>query len=67
MNLSESDKALFKEIVREVSKEVLEQHINNCPYGKKIIASMWLIAGIGIGSGLASGGLVLAIAKVFIG
>jgi len=65
MALSSGDKAECKEIAREIIKEVLLEHIESCPHGKIILASKMLLIGACIGSGLASGGVVYALAQIF--
>jgi len=64
MTLSKDDKDWVKltirELVFEVSKEVLASHITKCPYGMKLMKIKWLISGvvfaclaIGLGNGMA--------------
>ena len=65
MALTDGDKAECKEIAREIIQEVLAVHIASCPHGKAIVASKMLLVGICIGSGFASGGVVIALMKVF--
>ena len=67
MGLSEGEKAECKEIAREIVKEVLVIHIESCPHGKSILASKMLLVGMCVGSGLASGGVVVALFRYFIG
>jgi len=64
MALSEGDIAECKEIAREIIKEVLIEHIASCPHGKAILASKMLLIGMCVGSGFASGSVVLALAKL---
>ncbi len=67
MSLTDGDKAEYKEIAREIIKEVLLIHIESCPHGKTLLASKMFMMGICIGSGFAGGGLALGIAKVALG
>ena len=64
MALSDGDIAECKEIAREIIKEVLIEHIESCPHGKAIMASKMMLVGACIGSGLASGGVVIALARL---
>lgn len=70
MTLSEGDKSQMMEIARGIIKEVMVEHIQSCPHGialrvsKKMIAAV--IIGACFGSGIAGGGIVLAVAKLFI-
>lgn len=67
MALTDGDKAECKEIAREIIQEVLEIHIESCPHGKTILASKMLLVGMCVGSGLASGGVVFALARMVTG
>ena len=67
MALSEGDKNTCKNIAREIVKEVLIVHISTCPHGKAIQSSKMLLIGMCIGSGIASGGIVLTIARLVFG
>lgn len=68
MALTEGDKAICAEITREIVEEVvtnvLKVHLEACPHGKALARSRAIVIGACIGSGLGSGGLVLAIAKI---
>lgn len=69
MSLSAGDKAEIKETARELVKEVLKEHIAMCPHGLKIVKNkmflMGMMIGVGLGSGAIGGGVVIAIARVF--
>lgn len=65
MALSPGDLAECKEIARVIVKEVLETHVQTCPYGRSLLKFTCIAAGIAIGSGIAGGGFVLTIIKVF--
>ena len=67
MALTEGDKAECKEIARMIIQEVLEQHIQSCPWGKKILISKWVLIGACIGGGAAGGSVVLGIVKAIFG
>jgi len=56
MALNDGDKAECKEIAREIIKEVLSEHISNCPLSKKICGIRNTIIGLGIGLGITIGG-----------
>ena len=64
MALSDGDKAMCMEIAREIIKEALKEHIDTCPVNQTILRTKLFLIGICIGSGFASGGLVLGIAKL---
>ena len=65
MALTDGDKAECKEIARVIIQEVLIEHIKSCPHGRTILASKMLLVGICIGSGFASGGIVVAMVRLF--
>ena len=71
MALSEMDKEWIKLTARELAfaatKEVLRQHIDSCPYGKKLLKAKALMVGIGVGIGLVSGATGFAIARAAAG
>ena len=67
MALSEGDKNTCKEIAREIIKEVIIGHIESCPHGKTFFASKMLLIGMCVGSGMASGGIILALTKFLLG
>ena len=68
MTLTRTDKIEIKELARAIVKEVLEDynknHIASCPHGRRLLKFACISIGIAIGSGFASGGLVLGIAKL---
>ena len=66
MALDNGDKAICAEIAREIIEKVLEEHIKYCPVKQSILRTKLFIVGLCVGSGLASGGLVLGIAKLII-
>jgi hypothetical protein len=51
MALTDGDKAECKEIARVIVQEVLLQHTESCPHGKKLLQAKSLLVGIGIGIG----------------
>ena len=67
MALTDGDKAECKEIARVIIKEVLEQHILACPWGRKLIVGkarfIGVVVGVAIGSGVASGGTIALLLK----
>lgn len=65
MALTEGDRAICREIAREIVHEVLEQHILMCPYGKMIWGGKFFIIGICLGSGLISSSVVAIAMKIF--
>jgi hypothetical protein len=67
MALSEGEKAVCREIAREIITDVLEQHILSCPWGGKVIRFKWLFVGVLIGSGAAGGGAAAVLLKAFLG
>ena len=60
-DLTESERALIREIAFEVGAIMLNQHVQSCPVAKKISKYIWLTVGISIGAGFGGG---LTIAKV---
>lgn len=73
MALSEQDRDWIKltsrELTYEVVKNVLIEHIANCPHGQKQLTYKHLIVGIVIGASLFGGigGAGFAIAKAMLG
>ncbi len=63
--MTNGDKAECKEMAREIVKEVLIEHIASCPYGVRMKVVTSRIIGIGIGIGMASGGTMFGLAKLF--
>jgi len=61
--LDNGDKNTCKELAREIVAEVLQLHIQSCPHGRSILKMMCVSIGIAIGSGLASGGVIVALLK----
>ncbi len=61
MALTPGDIAECKQIAREIVKEVLIEHIQSCPHGRSLLKFTCISVGIAIGSGLASGGLVMTL------
>ena len=67
MAMTEGDKAICRDIAREIIQQVLKEHIASCPHGRVIYASKWLLTGMCAGSGLAGGGLATIVIKLFAG
>lgn len=71
MALTEGDKAMCRELAAAVADNiitrVLTAHIESCPHGKSILLSKGLVIGIFVGSGVAGGGITIAILKMFSG
>ena len=67
MALDEGDKAIMHDIARCIIKEVMSEHIKTCPHGQAMLRTKILLVGICIGSGIASGGLVLGVTKLVFG
>lgn len=65
MALTLGEKAECKEIAREINKEVLAEHIQSCPHGRSLLKFTCISVGIAIGSGFASGGLVITLFRMF--
>ena len=59
MSLTEEDKAWVRStaeaIVREVSIELFKSHVMACPHGKTLLIMRWLVIGLLLGIGVASG------------
>ena len=68
MSLSEQDKEWVKLVARElafaVNKEVIAEHIKNCPHGQSILMSKWFLVGVCIGCSIAGSGISLALARL---
>ena len=56
-----------RELVFEVTKEVIKSHIEKCPHGRAILMSKWFLIGICTGPGLLGGGAGFLLAKLFAG
>lgn len=64
MALTNGDKAICSDIARAIIKEVLEEHIKSCPYGRNLLKFTFLSIGIAIGSGIVGGGTIAAILRI---
>ncbi len=64
---SASDIAMIREIARvivhEAIPDALNAHVNACTWGQYIRRAMWIAAGVCVGSGVAGGGVALAVVK----
>ena len=65
MALTEGDKAICEQIAERIIQNVMKQHIDSCPHGKLLLSMKMLVFGAMIGSGLASGGVVFGLIKLF--
>ena len=63
MALSEGDKAICAEMARDIIEKVIVEHIKSCPHGRSLLKFACIAFGIAIGSGIASGGIVLAVLR----
>lgn len=63
--MSDGDKAECKEIAREIIREVMVEHVAACPHGQRLSKILFAAFGIGVGSGVGSSGIALALLKVF--
>ena len=54
MTLDDGDKAEIKEFAREIVKEVLLEHVDSCPYGKRMTKLIAMCIGVGIGAGVGT-------------
>lgn len=66
MALTTGDKAEYKEIAREIIKEVLQEHIRFCPHHAAFELSKARVLGIIIGVVLASGVTSSTVAAIVI-
>jgi hypothetical protein len=64
--MNPGDKAICQEIAREIIKEVLVEHVQSCPHGRSLLRYTCISLGIAVGSGLASGGIVLTVFKLLL-
>ena len=67
MALSEGEKAVCREIAREIITTVLVQHISCCPWGQNIARFKWLAVGVMVGSGAVGGGAAVILLKAIVG
>ena len=67
MTLDEGDKAMCAEIARDIIEKVLAEHIKTCPVKQTILRTKLFLIGICVGSGFASGGLVLTLGRFSLG
>lgn len=65
MALSDGDKAECKEIARQIVKEVMVEHVSTCPHAVMLKVLMARMVGIGLGIGIASGGTMFGLGKLF--
>jgi len=43
---------------------ILELHVATCPYGKRLARFTWIAIGVGIGSGVGGGTIVIGLFKL---
>lgn len=55
--------AFIEVVSRRVVEHVIDDHIQSCPHGQKMASRIALLTGVAIGSGMAGGGVVLAVVK----
>ena len=67
MTLNDGDKAIMMEIARGIVKEVLVEHTSSCPYGLSLMRKKALLiglcAGVGLGSGIGGGSIVMLLMR----
>ena len=63
-DLTDSERALIREIAFEVSDIILERHIASCPIAKRVSRVYWLAIGVALGAGITGLGSGLTIAKL---
>ena len=63
MPLTEGDKAICRDIAREIVQEVLAIHVSTCPHGRTMFKMIWMSIGIAVGSGIAGGSVAVAVIK----
>jgi hypothetical protein len=61
MVLDDGDKAIMMEISRTIVKEVLTEHVQVCPFGRRQLRDRALLIGACVGSGIGGGGLLFTI------
>lgn len=71
MALNEGDRAIIdlrcEKIAERIVQCTLDKHVELCPHGKALLKTKLLLVGIAVGSGIASGGTVMAFAKLIFG
>ena len=65
--MTHEDTLECREIARAIVKEVLTEHIINCPCGITLAKQKAFLVGLCVGSGFAGGGLALAAARMIFG
>ena len=56
-------KKSIKDLIFEVNRKVIAEHIKTCPIGRSIMVTKSMLVGICIGVGLCGSGLGFTIAK----
>lgn len=71
MSITEHDKDWIKlkvkDMIFNINKEIIKEHIKTCPYGRSLLITKSLLVGIVIGAGLLGSGVGVAIAKLLPG
>ena len=71
MALDDGDKAIIdlrcERIAERIIQCVIDKHVETCPHGKALLKTKLVLIGIAVGSGIASGGTVIAFAKLIFG
>lgn len=55
--------AVIEVVSRRVTEQVIGEHIKSCPHGQRLATRIALLTGVAIGSGMAGGGIVVAVAR----
>lgn len=59
--------AVIEVIARKVTESVIAEHIASCPHGQKFALRWAWIMGLCMGSGIAGGGIGMAITRALMG
>ena len=71
MTLSQEDrewiKLVSRELIREVTENIILEHIRACPHGRSLLVSRWFLVGLSVGCGMCGGGIGFSLAKAILG
>ena len=71
MPLSDQDREWVqltaRELVYQVTKDVIAAHIKSCPHGKFLLTSKWFLIGFCLGPGVIGGGVGALTIKLLAG
>lgn len=60
-DLTDADKAVIRETIREMVPELMKLHADNCVLGKRLNKAFLIIFGVAIGTGVMGGSTAISL------